>query len=136
MTTPTAAAPSPFVENWAGKDWTAVQGAFRMDAPQPHEVLVACYDSESCEGCAHVLYRNGTSYFYVKGSHCSCFGLEEQWDPEEYTLETLVSMLERSSGGIHGFCGRNGHALLPTLHRRLKRHAARVRRQEREKAAA
>lgn len=35
------------------------------------------------------------SFFYNTGSHCSCNGLEGQWDIEYYTYEELVGYIER-----------------------------------------
>jgi hypothetical protein len=133
--TPVAAS-SPYKDDWAGGNWSNVQSDFRMTDAQPEEVLVAAYGYESYEGSAHVLYRQGGSYFYASGSHCSCYGLEDQWEPEEYSLETLIEALERSNGGMYGFCGREGQDLLPTLRQRLKRRLARDRKKERAKAVS
>jgi hypothetical protein len=132
----TSTAPVPFQEDWDGCDWSDVQRAFHMEEARPDEVLLARYSQDGYDGRAHVLYRNGGSYFHVYGSHCSCFGLEDQWDPEEYDLVTLVAALERSSGDSYGFCGAEGQALLPSLRIRLRRRLARDRKQARLLAAA
>lgn len=46
--------------------------------------------SEPYEGYAFVLFK-GTDgkYYEVYASHCSCFGLEGQWDPDEVDLAHL-----------------------------------------------
>jgi len=63
--------------------------------PQPDEVIFAGYDVPGYEGYARVVYRNGDRYFQVTGSHCSCYGLEGQWEPEEYDLDTLIAAVEQ-----------------------------------------
>lgn len=116
-----------YIDDWQGCDWSDVQRAFRMDELRPDEVLIARYSCDGYDGNATVLYRNGSDYRYVRGSHCSCFGLEDQWDPDSYTLETLIAALERASGDSNGFCGAEGQALLPALRTRLTRRNARHR---------
>lgn len=50
------------------------------------EILVASYVCEDWTGQAIVIYREGGELFIVEGSHCSCFGLEDQWNPERIDL--------------------------------------------------
>ena len=139
MTQQTAAIPQatdgPFSDNWSGRTWADIQDAFRSDEREPDEVLIARYTSDSYDGLAIVLYRSGAEYRYVRGSHCSCFGLENQWDPETYTLETLIAALERAPGE-DGFCGAEGQTLLPALRTRLTRRNARHRARARALAKA
>lgn len=107
--------------------WADIQFRFQMDERRPEEILIARYEQDSYEGKAVVLYRNGGSYFYVSGSHCSCFGLEDQWEPEEYSLEILIAAIERAGDDEYGFCRGQGVNILPTLKTRLKRKLARER---------
>jgi len=65
--------------------------------PEPEEVIFAGYEYEDYSGNAEVFYRNGDKYYWVSGGHCSCYGLEGQWDPIEYDLTTLISALEQST---------------------------------------
>lgn len=53
------------------------------------EILLADYSYESYEGSAWVLYRKDGKLFEVNGGHCSCYGLEGQWEPEETTVESI-----------------------------------------------
>jgi hypothetical protein len=53
------------------------------------EILLASYGTPSYEGYAFVLFRREGKLYEVNGSHCSCYGLEGQWDPEETTVEAL-----------------------------------------------
>lgn len=57
-------------------------------------VLVAMYDQGNYEGTAFVLYAKGDALYEVHGSHCSCYGLEEQWEPEETTQEALAYRMQ------------------------------------------
>ena len=56
---------------------------------------MAVYECGSYDGEAVVIYRQADRYYFVSGSHCSCYGLEGQWDPEEYSAELLVEALRR-----------------------------------------
>jgi hypothetical protein len=55
------------------------------------KILVASYTYEDYNGSAFVLFEKGGKLFEVNGSHCSCYGLEGQWEPEETTLEALMA---------------------------------------------
>ena len=75
--------------------WADVCREFEEVIDLPDEVLLAVYDSHLYEGYADVIYRQGDRYYWVHGSHCSCYGLEDQWSPEEYSAEQLVDALRR-----------------------------------------
>lgn len=49
-------------------------------------VICAWY---SYEGCAVVVYEKDGELRIVTGSHCSCYGLEGQWNPQKTTKEVL-----------------------------------------------
>lgn len=55
-------------------------------------VLLAHYAYEDYSGHAYVLYEKGGKYYLNEGSHCSCFGLEGQWEPVEVLPEQLIKM--------------------------------------------
>lgn len=63
-------------------------------------ILIAYMCEENYEGHGFFLFKDkdGT-LFEVHGSHCSCYGFEGQWDPEETTAE---AMLFRKSIGCYG----------------------------------
>lgn len=64
--------------------------------PEPEEVIYANYGSGGYDGNALVVFRNGNNYYTVEGSHCSCYGLEGQWSPEEYVgKELFLEMIDR-----------------------------------------
>jgi hypothetical protein len=54
------------------------------------EILYACYDSGDYEGEAHVIFRKEDKLYEVNGAHCSCYGLEGQWKPEETSVAALL----------------------------------------------
>ena len=53
------------------------------------KVLFAAYDCEGYEGYAMVIFSKNGKLYEVNASHCSCNGLEGQWEPEETCLEAL-----------------------------------------------
>lgn len=71
-----------------------------MEEKEPTEVFVAFYDHEAygCDGDSEVYYRRGRKYYHNSGSHCSCHGLEDQWQPIEYGKRDFIGFLERYSG--------------------------------------
>ncbi|HHB2481351.1 TPA: hypothetical protein ACORDH_002802 [Bacillus cereus] len=62
------------------------------------QILLASYDIEGCEGDAFVLFLENGKMYEVHGSHCSCFGLENQWNPEETTIKELEFRLNNGGG--------------------------------------
>lgn len=53
------------------------------------DLLYANYNTGSYDGQALVIYIKDKVLYGVYGSHCSCYGLEDQWVPEETPLELL-----------------------------------------------
>ena len=62
-------------------------------------ILLAYYDYGDYSGNAFVLFKRGGQYFEVNGGHCSCYGLEGQWSPEETTLEALEHRMTKGELG-------------------------------------
>lgn len=65
------------------------------------EVLLASYSNEDYSGDAFVLFRKGDKLYEVNGGHCSCYGLEGQWEPEETNVEALRHRLEEGHLGYY-----------------------------------
>lgn len=61
------------------------------DPPTDDEILFASYGGAAYEGDALVIYERGGRVYEVHGSHCSCYGLEGQWEPEETTWAALAT---------------------------------------------
>lgn len=58
-----------------------------------YEVLVAAYIYGDYEGYAFLLLRKDEKLYEVHASHCSCYGLEGQFEPEETTSQALMYRL-------------------------------------------
>ena len=67
------------------------------DALKGCTVLIAYYDGHY-GGEAFVLYRKSGKLYEVNGSHCSCYGLEDQWNPEVTSKEALLMRKRWSQG--------------------------------------
>ena len=82
------------------ESWEDVMRSFDLhpsDQLEEPPFVFAEYDYSNWEGQAEVVYSyNGIIFYYVSGSHCSCFGLEEQWDPEEYDIEAIRAFAKGS----------------------------------------
>lgn len=67
-------------------------------------ILFAGYEYEDYSGSADVIYfgRDGKLY-HVSGSHCSCYGLEDQWSPEEMPVEALMHIVEKGYGPMNKY---------------------------------
>jgi len=52
-------------------------------------VLLAWYRYEDYSGSALVVFEKDGKLWEVNGNHCSCNGLEDQWQPEETSWEAL-----------------------------------------------
>ncbi len=53
------------------------------------KILFAVYGGAAYEGDVTIIYRKNKKLFEVQGSHCSCYGLEGQWGPEEISVAGL-----------------------------------------------
>lgn len=51
------------------------------------DILAYYYTYEDYCGDAYGLFYKDGKFWTVNGAHCSCMGLEGQWDPEETTIE-------------------------------------------------
>lgn len=53
-------------------------------------VHIAWYGSGPWCGDSFVLFEHGGILYEVNAAHCSCFGLEGQWSPEETNWKALA----------------------------------------------
>jgi len=87
------------------KYWAEKVGLMR-DAEKRYEginILFASYGTGNYEGDAFVLYEQEGKLYEVNGSHCSCYGLEGQWEGELTTLESLSYRLTEGTLGIDAY---------------------------------
>ncbi len=82
-----------FRDDWFPSHWDEIHLP-PEDFPPPEAILFASYGGQSYEGDAYVLFRKDAKYFEVHGSHCSCTGLEDQWDPAKVSVPYLVNMVK------------------------------------------
>lgn len=68
-------------------------------------ILFASYTYEGYEGSAWVLFTKGGKLYEVSGSHCSCYGLEGQWEPQETSLKALEMRVRGKDWGTSRYDG-------------------------------
>lgn len=81
---------SAFVENFS--DVESVIGAYEAPANSLDNAVVhlAWYGYGSYCGSSLVVFEKDGKLYEVNGSHCSCNGLEGQWEPEETSWDALA----------------------------------------------
>lgn len=82
-------------------------------------ILLAWYGHGDYDGSAFVLFERGGKLYEANGSHCSCNGLEDQWRPEETTVEELLHRVKNGHLGHDSYYneGTFGPVLLRMLER-------------------
>jgi len=80
-------------------------------------ILIASYRLDGYEGAAFVLFERDGKLYEVFASHCSCYGLEGQWEPEEVTAAALRANLAR--GYDFDGCGDELARILDALEARV-----------------
>lgn len=88
-----------FLSDWSESKLDGLKSDFQID-DVGGDVLFAAYTYEDYSGDAFVLFSRDGKLFEVNGGHCSCYGLEGQWDPEETTKEALMKRLDSRDYGI------------------------------------
>jgi hypothetical protein len=107
------------------ENWDAVVSSFDPGVPaHVEDVIFALYEREGYEGTAYVIYYDQGKYYLNYGSHCSCYGLEGQWSPDEYaSAEELKKCVINHIGTLAKYTARINHSLAMQV-RRLKRRNA------------
>lgn len=88
------------------EDWNDVIKCFAVkDSSNYYNAvpLFACYNTEDYEGTALVIFIHCGKFWLVSGSHCSCYGLENQWEPEETPLEVLMHFATKGDYSLRGY---------------------------------
>jgi hypothetical protein len=71
---------------------------FALKDDPKYQILYAGYTYEDWSGSSIVFGydHEKKQFFEVYASHCSCFGLEDQWEPEYYdSFEEMVRLYDR-----------------------------------------
>jgi hypothetical protein len=63
------------------------------------KILFAFYEYADYSGNAWVLFLQDGKLYEVNGGHCSCYGLEGQWDPEPTTLKDIAFRIKNGNWG-------------------------------------
>lgn len=96
-------------------NWASVQSNYNMNEAEPDEVHLADYEDWpdiGYNGDSMVIYRRGSKWYLNMGGHCSCYGLEDQWSPDEYdTLEQAIRGI-----GVSGYAFSRYNKLMGTNH--------------------
>lgn len=90
-----------YLENKA--DGRIVLDKFKQECCGEENIIFASYTEVNGNGTAFVLFRKDNKLYEVNGSHCSCHGLEGQWEPEEANIEAIQHRLE--NGNLGTCCG-------------------------------
>lgn len=61
------------------------------------DIIIASYSYESYDGNSFVLFEKSGELFEVIGGHCSCYGLEGQWEPQSTSKDALKRMIEEGT---------------------------------------
>jgi hypothetical protein len=89
-------APYANVELWEEKKVSMTKAIKRYENKN---ILFASYGQDNYQGDAWVLFEENGKLFEVNGGHCSCYGLEGQWEAEEVVLAELENRLTKGTFG-------------------------------------
>lgn len=72
---------------------------------------VYSYEDYSGESYGFGYDSERDEWFEVYGGHCSCYGLEGQWEPQYSSFESLMHAIERTLEAEHYRSQRNSEQL-------------------------
>ena len=61
-------------------------------------IIFAVYDRDGYDGTAEVIFIEDGKIYMVHGSHCSCYGLEGDWNPIEMSVDGLHKIINKGTG--------------------------------------
>lgn len=91
-----------FLNDWSSKE--GLERDFETSLADVN-VLFASYSYQDYTGDAFVLFEKDGKLYEVNGGHCSCMGLEGQWEPEETNIQALKHRLYEGSMGWDSWSG-------------------------------
>jgi hypothetical protein len=72
--------------------------SFKVPKEDHHmHIIYANYNHEDYDGSAFVLFIKDGKLYELYGSHCSCHGLEQCYDPEQISLPILKEKIKRGT---------------------------------------
>lgn len=105
-------APYANVEYWEEKKLKMTKAIKKYENKN---ILFASYGRDNYSGDAWVLFEENGKLYEVNGSHCSCYGLEGQWEAEEVVLKELENRLTKGTFGQDDYSGNEFHNELKTF---------------------
>ena len=91
-------------EQWG---WDAEEEEDFMNRNKDVNILFASYGYANYSGDAWVLLEQGGKLYEINGGHCSCYGLEGQWSPDEVSLRELEHRLLQGTWGQDDWSDNN-----------------------------
>lgn len=85
-------------ENWTNEEIAKI---FEEDISsfEGVKIIFAAFTGDTYEGEAFVLFKRNGKLYEVNGLHCSCYGFEDQWDPEEASIAELRHRMDNGRLG-------------------------------------
>jgi hypothetical protein len=71
-------------------------GNYECNAVFDHEILFAAYEQAEYDGHSVVLFERNNILYLVEASHCSCYGLEGLFKPEEVDWGMVITLNSNS----------------------------------------
>ena len=96
---------SLYINDWSNLEDLTKDFELSPQGLEDCKILFASYGCECYTGEAFVLVAKNNELFEVNGSHCSCYGLENQWSLEEVVLKELEHRLVSGRLGTSDYCG-------------------------------
>lgn len=87
---------------WGNKQFwqeTKRDAEIALEKHKNENILFASYNTANWSGDAFVLFERDGVLYEVNGTHCSCYGLENQWDAEETSIAALEYRLKQGTLG-------------------------------------
>lgn len=107
--------PKAVFDEFAGQDYNYTTSEYKKDYSafgniDDIEIIIAFYEYENYSGEAYVLFKQDGQLYEVFSGHCSCYGLEGTWDPEEVTIPYMRRRLldNKDWGRDYGWRGNPG----------------------------
>lgn len=85
-----------YINDWKNSTKDEILNEFEFKGDRSKiEILFASYTSGSYDGEAFLIVEKDNKIYEVNASHCSCYGLENQFELEETSIDQLVFYLEK-----------------------------------------
>lgn len=89
------------------KNKSDIESHYSVKLERGTKVLLAWYGYGDYCGSSFVLFEKGGQLYEVNGSHCSCNGLEGQWEPEPTTVKALKHVLDEGDKFYNHYDGHD-----------------------------